>query len=182
MKTVICQGKAPCTHTYSPKFRKAKPVIPSQDGESPQRCLLFLWVKGPHHKASKWHLKSKSNCCDSTAGSLLHLDRTNLQPRLRSEINVIPADMVGTTPSYDSLQHSSNRRTRGLSWETAHGVQALDTGMSFSKLRSKSQLAVHRSGLTKPLRNQNKDFKTERDWYKHTQFTTIRNYSTLRVQ
>lgn len=45
-----------------------------------------------------------------------------------------PADMVGTTPSYDSLQHSSNRCAWGLSWETAHGVQALDTWMCFSKL------------------------------------------------
>lgn len=46
-----------------------------------------------------------------------------------------PADMVGTTPSYDSFQHSSNRCAWGLSfWETAYGVQALDTWMCFSKL------------------------------------------------
>lgn len=45
------------------------------------------------------------------------------------------ADMGWTTSSYYSLQHSSNRCTRCFSfWETAHGVQALDTWICFSKL------------------------------------------------
>lgn len=75
-----------------------------------------------------------------------------------------PADMVGTTPSYDSVQHSSNRCARGLSRETAYGVQALDTWRGFSKLcllctcRMKLSIKHFLHNINKETRNNHKEY------------------------
>lgn len=145
--------------------------------ESPQSCLLFLWMKGPNHKATKWHLQIKSDWCESTAGSLFHPGHSCAAEA--TQWNVPPADMVGTTPSYDSVQHSSNRCARGLSRETAYGVQALDTWRGFSKLWEKSKLLIHRFGPQKTIKRSK---QVPWDWKQRTWTYTQYNVGCKHLQ
>lgn len=142
MTKVVLQKRVPHTHSYSLHLRKTKTT-----------SLFVGWKvssKMPSLSLSQRTSQNYKELINSKLppplGKTSGLPGTQLQGsfcpftghssvQTAMQWNVTPADMVGTTPSYDSLQHSSNRCARGLSWETAHGVQALDTWMCFSKLQ-----------------------------------------------
>lgn len=104
-----------------------------------QKVTLQSWpLPGWSHwmleKELKWLPQSTTalltsrwvHCGESQDAPVVGIERIRCTPR--------SADMGRTTPSYHSFQHSSNRCARCFSWETAHGVQALDTWICFSKL------------------------------------------------
>lgn len=66
------------------------------------------------------------HCGESQDAPVVGTERIRGTPR--------SAEVGGAAPSYGSGQHSSNSRACCFSRETAHGVQALDTCICFSKL------------------------------------------------
>lgn len=90
------------------------------------------WILG---KEVKWLPQSTTapltsrwvHCGESQDAPVVGIERIRCTPW--------SADVGRTTSSYNSFQHSSNRCARCFSFrETAHGVQALDTCICFSKL------------------------------------------------